>query len=197
MRFPLDLSGWKYQNKVPVTPDQVVVVQTEGGTKDFAGSWEPKNWKMRLPPYQMKFTRWKTLKPFLLDVLPNIVYHECQHMAQSILDTVLKPQSGGMPSLKMRSDPRKSLNPTNLAEYFLDDAEFYPLLTTHIHQTKDVLRRYPEIDARGLVTALMQGRTLEVNDINLNNVGLYFFTLRQHAPAKYRKAVGEFVKAIL
>lgn len=203
-RVPLDLSGWRYKDKVPSTyPLHTITIQSHGLPNDAGASWDDKNRVLRLPLFTRHFLRdWDKVKDWLTDTLPNHVYHECQHMAQSILNDVLKSKTPGLPSRKSQTPQwdQQGVQNSNFdpdLSYFLDDSEFHTLLTSAIHQTRVVLRQNPQTNVSKLLADLTVGREVRIGVGKLNPVSQFFRTLRQHAPAKYRKAVGEFVKAIL
>jgi hypothetical protein len=203
-RLPLNLTGWRYKDKVPSSyPLHTITIQSQGLSDDAGASWDDRNWVLRLPLFKRQFLRdWDKVKDWLTDTLPNHVYHECQHMAQSILNGVLKSKTPGLPSRKSQTPQwdQQGVQNSNFdpdLSYFLDDSEFHTILTSAIHQTRVVLRQNPKTNVRKLLTDLTKGREVLIGMGKLDSVAQFFHILRQHAPAKYRKAVGEFVKQML
>lgn len=202
LKFPLDLSGWKYQSKVSTPTVKFVTVQSSGLSDGAGASWDRKNWILRLPVLSSATLKdWNSLRNWLVNTLPNHVYHECQHMSQAILEDSLKSKTLGLPGKKQQTPQwNQHTRSTDLRvspgdEYFLDDTEFHTTITTAIHRTRAALKQNPDVNARDLVAGLVKGLVPRIG--GLDNVHQFFKVLRQHAPAKYRKAVGEFVKAIL
>jgi hypothetical protein len=203
-RVPLDLTGWRYKGKVPSSyPLHPITVQSHGLPDDAGGSWDDKNRVLRLPLFTRQFLRdWDKVKDWLTDTLPNHVYHECQHMAQSILNEVVRSKTPGLPGRKLQTPQwdQQGVQNSNFdpdLSYFLDDSEFHTLLTSAIHLTRVVLHQNPKTNVSKMLTDLTKGREVPIGIGKLNPVSQFFRALRLHAPAKYRKAVGEFVKAIL
>lgn len=201
-KYHMDLSGWRYANKrpkdVPIPQVTVYIRPLEPGT---AASWDPKNWVLSLPLLASQTLRdWKIMGPYVKHEVPGNVYHECQHMAQSLLNLAVGSAGNGLPSKKILTPQWKqndrSEHPLDAsALHDMDDAEFYPMLQTAIYNSKPYFKSLPQDKRRAVLEQTVQGK--EQGTPELVRATLFFRALKQHAPGKYRKAVSEFIHAVL
>jgi len=143
--------------------------------------------------------------------------HELKHMGQSYLSYVIGHAAGLparrllTPEFKQEYDPGlvhgdqekataarqwvtdKGIDPRKLDWHALDDVEFYTVLEDSINEFRDRYAQYSGIDLNEAVKS-WTGAGMSNPVFPPHRL---FKALRKYAPGKWRKAVSEFVKAVL
>ena len=193
-KFPLDLAGWRYSTPklkaaLALADLDEISVKLKDLPHGVGGMWVSDS---------------KTL--FLqtsgdIHELANIVRHELQHTAQSLLDVSIPKGHGGLPSKSIRTpqyqqemdrDYQNHLYNSGIGAHelhTLDDSEFYPVLMDLINDARRQLEHQPQA---GRKKFLMQFLGIERS---FSGPNLAIETMKKYAPGKYRKAVQEFYKA--
>ena len=201
-KFHMDLSGWRYAPKMPKAMTlPVVTVYLRPLQAGVAASWDPKNWVLSLPLLASRTLRdWKVMGHYIRHKVPGNVYHECQHMAQGLLALASGSGNRGLPSKriltpqwKQNASPSQTLDVDALHD--MDDSEFYPMLQTAIYNSKPYFKSLPQDERRTVLEQTVQGKWQDTPE--LERAALFFRALKKHAPGKYRKAVSEFISAVL
>jgi hypothetical protein len=214
--FPVDITGWKYmerlmkkyagppgKTRMPLLSrmwiekalkkqgfDKIRVVLSFKKHEKSVGTWFPHKKELRVD-FRTIFTGGGPLVSFResLDDVLRTLRHEVQHLGQDVLTGLLElGREAGTPSAEL--DPqaphkslqqryrrrRRKIHPRREEEFYTRLADEIDRFVKHVRKVKLSGRRDA---ARGWVDST------------------YFFrVLKKHEPAKYRKAVGEFIKGV-
>ncbi len=201
-KFRLDLSGWRYLSKIPKGVDlpAMVDVQIETLMSGTAASWDSGAWILSLPLLSKDLYRnIDDLTRYLSQDLAESIYHECQHMAQDILQRAMHSKGQGLPGKTLQTPqwkqygrPTQALDP--FALHSLDDIEFYPVLQSAISKIQRGIKTIPQNDRRDVLEMVMDGTWRGPNP-DFQYAKGFLADLRKHSPAKWKKAVGEIFAA--
>lgn len=208
-KFKVDLRGWKY-SKSPnedfeklqqawfsFTEILVVLDQGIGGKGNF--------WNPVLHELHLHIEAWvSTVKDFKLRLqhTEDILRHELTHVGQSVLTNLKEiKEEAGLPSKKLRN-PDYDIQGNylkgwrgfpNYTEHALKDVEFYPDLKDAIAEFLHELPSIPADKVNAFFRTFVgdKGRRRSVGQPNK-----FFEVWKQDAPAKWKKAVVELMKAL-
>jgi hypothetical protein len=193
--FPIDLTGWRYlsallrkeyDNKKEIEEAQegkdwseVRVVLNFQKHKKTLGTWYAEQRKMRVDVRAGGKDSVEKFRDNLTDILRTL-RHEFQHMAQDVLTALLAlPSEAGTPARELAPTPVKPSRKRK--PHALREQEFYTRLADEVD------RFVRHVRSRGNVRENFEEWITDTE---------FFRKLRRHEPAKWRKAVGEFTKAI-
>lgn len=219
------LQGWKYRDSLP-PDGEIARLLAENGWGDFkvilgfkhhvsrGGVWFPHKKELQVDqPVVGGDHLVPDTVPELregLAGLAEIARHEFQHVGQSLFETLTgADEVRGLPPKFMR-DPtktpaghRRDISPTSpwnpRDPHALQDVEFYTGLADEVVEFRKLTRRVPRQRLRE-VFDIWTGN--QKGFISKDEFGVavspssYFSTLLRENKAKWRKAVGEFVKEI-
>lgn len=213
-RFPIELAGWPYIENVQEAEkklDDAGWVQVEvrlkfKDRKDWTGLWERYGLRLTLVIPSSALKTRLSVAGFHQHMarLEATLDHELQHFGQDAL-AIIKglPEDAGLPGESLR-DPTVSPggvphNPKERRktkdkriEHSLRDVEFYPNLRSSLQDFIEVLPGFPR-DQYDAVAREFVG----VDPPKLLRYPNYRFkALRDKAPAKWQKAIKEFLKAV-
>lgn len=144
----------------------------------------------------------------------NTVRHELGHHTQMLLKMLHGVEKAGVPSPRIRT-PEFRQSPAETAKlsdpegvtHALDDVEFYTRLHDEVHAFNRFMQTLTLPAGTEGYDFWVRARKIMVDDpstpmlqplvesIRILKPRLFFTALRKHAPGKWRKAVGEFLKA--
>lgn len=211
--FPVDLTGWRYAQKIPAeniknlssTPWSKGVTCTLHFAKHKRtnGTWNFHNLELDVDAGQTNPSTLEALE-YQISEIRRTLYHESRHLGQSLLATLLGLKGSSLPGLPSRSirypEPEPKLRskfdartrsfvtekvPSKEKEHALRDIEFQTRLGDEITR----FRRYwktqkeSEVSLRQAVATWLSGKE-------------FFTMLKKHEPLKWQKAVSEFYKAV-
>lgn len=177
--FPLDLTGWRYSQGVPSgwSGITVSVVPSTG----HSGWWIPSKRELAVALV------YPLTVDLIIHAIPTIVQHEMLHVAQDILESLGRGK--GTPSKRIQIPQyRQTGRVWDDKSHDLDDAEFYPMLDTEIRLIRrGILDSWTPTQVRQYVLwAVGIGERPEgAPKSRSKTLALW----KQHAPAKWRKAV--------
>lgn len=134
----------------------------------------------------------------LMKFVWRVVVHEMTHAAQTILSDIQGNMSAGLPSSKIRTPEWNQGEGNDPTSHVLDDREFYTDLRDAIRSALEIMNSRSGLDRNLLFRRLVSdnmsmGEMRPVSTITPLN---FFRVLKEHAPLKWRKAVGEAYKII-
>jgi len=209
--FPIDFTGWKYLKELKrhystsvfestlkdKRWDKIKVVLNFKPHKTSEGMWRPRSRTIRVDVQSLSFVGRRYLEKgtavksfrWALDEVLETLRHELQHVGQDIFTSIMGLEDeAGTPSKELTRDikPSKGRKPHALRE-----SEFYTRLLDEVDYFTRMLPKHPlkkykdprKKDRREFFDNWVTGRE-------------FFQMLKQHEPAKWRKAVKEFTKAL-
>ncbi|NBR67757.1 MAG: hypothetical protein EBT79_10895, partial [Actinobacteria bacterium] len=213
------LGGWRYADRVPADADarlsgagldSITVELNFVPRQTVGGQWDRTTSKLELDipkynggiPYPMDATEFRDG----VERLRGTIRHECQHVGQDVLRVLVgMADVGGIPPRDTRD---LSYNPsgTSLAtpprprqDHALRDVEFFTRIQDEVDAFVRVSRRIPP-EARRRVMRVWTG--VDRGVIRQSEFGIpfrvmeFFGSLRLEQPAKWRRAVAEFVAGV-
>ena len=187
--LPVDLSFWKFENKVKNAPKilhmEFIKYHMSGmaGDTGVSGFWDPKNNTIAIGIDPRHFNL--DQHGIINDLFRNIAFHELQHFGQTILQSSMgEGVSGlGFPSKKIL----EKTEPDPFTEHALHDAEFYPDILNEITQFNLLAKLHKYNDDKSIkkfFDAFVKERE-------------FWWKLKRKNPEKFRKALIEFYKAVI
>ena len=210
--FPVDLTGWKPN---PAFTSIIVNADDKTMPANSGASWQEttRMLSVKLPAYvdEKEIAR-----------MQRLVKHELRHFMQSYMSSITghgdtgwnRAPRPGMPSKKimtptvnqsyLRDRWKGQLMPKDISNginqmqtkniypsevHDLDDVEFYTELADAIEDCKVGLKKTKD-DPNTYIKKF-------TGEIKSDEIDKFFSVLKRHAPGKWRKAVGELVKAVL
>lgn len=177
--FPIDLTGWKYGQGVPPgwSGITVSIVPSTG----HSGWWTPSKRELVVALV------YPLTVDLIIHAIPTIVQHEMLHVTQDILESLGRGK--GLPSRSIQTPQHRQTGRLwDDKNHDLDDAEFYPMLDTEIRFIRrGILDTWTPAQVRQYVLwAVGIGERPEgAPKSRSKTLALW----KQHAPAKWRKAV--------
>jgi len=196
--FHVDLTGWRYLDRLErgfekINPgksfgpsalkkwlkedewDKITVVLNFQARAKSSGDWTW--WKKELTvDAQRHGWSGEDFEEGLGETLRTL-RHELQHVGQDVLGGLLSlGGKAGVPAQKLTAPSRER------KQWELREEEFYPQIADAVDDFMTWLKRFDDPDLREMFDNWIEGE--------------FFGELRKHEPAKWRKAVKEFVKGL-
>jgi hypothetical protein len=201
-KFPVYLTGWKYvqpggpqRDLKPWAWDTITVILDFKGHTERGGVWMAHTRELQV---DAKYAGALTTSLFQMGVewIKEALRHELQHLGQDLKDFLdgLPRDTTGLPSRRIRSPGvNPAGHPTSGGErlpHALRDVEFYTRLADEVDGFLLTIRNWPKNKWRDRVRAWVG------DPVDPLLTSHFFKALRENQPAKWRKAVAEFIKAI-
>jgi len=224
--FVFDTQGWEYahlvnEDKLEFLKDFSVEINLYPDKGDGAASWNGGDFILELNPFQQYdiedfvqgtngIRNFKEAIKFYIETLD----HELQHYAQQVLSE--KPfefqtfydgssSNKGLPKQE-DSTPEYQQNKGGRANYYLDNAEFFPLLSSSIQMLIRNLDKLPKNRHKELIKNTVSGAVMDKALVAFYKLkffpsedyrmGPFYYYLKEYAPGRYRKAVKETISAL-